>query len=77
MRDARLIRLRRDNRDIIGQRERDALQHIEAFSVNAVVIGDQNAHSESLSSVRIQPFPSGRGFARPHPAFVIVSSPPI
>ncbi len=44
MRDAGLIVLRRDNPDIVGQRARDFGADIEAFGMDAVVVGDQNAH---------------------------------
>ena len=40
MSDARLVMLRRDHPDIVGERLRDFLADIEAFGVNAVVVGD-------------------------------------
>ena len=42
--DAGLVGLRRDHPDVVGQFARDLLADFEAGSVNAVVVGDQNAH---------------------------------
>jgi hypothetical protein len=39
-----LIGLWRNNHNIITQLPRDALQHIEPFGMNTVVIGDENTH---------------------------------
>ena len=44
MRDAGLIVFRRNDVDIVGQRLCDALEQIEAGRMDAVIVGDQNAH---------------------------------
>ena len=43
VRDARLIEFRRDNPDVVGQFTRDLLADVQAFGVNAVVVGDEDA----------------------------------
>ncbi len=45
MRDARLVVFRSDHPHIIGNRAGDLLAHVEPFSVDAVVVGDEDAHS--------------------------------
>ena len=45
MRNARLLELRRDDENIIGEFARDRFRDREAARVNAVVIGDENAHA--------------------------------
>ena len=44
MRDAGLIVFRRDHPDLVGQGARDLLAYLEAFGIDAVVVGDENAH---------------------------------
>ena len=44
MREAGLVVLRRHHPDIVGERARDALQRRQALGVDAVVIGQQDAH---------------------------------
>ena len=44
MRDAALIRLGRDDDDVVRQLPRDRLQRLQAGSVDAVVIGAEDAH---------------------------------
>jgi hypothetical protein len=44
MRHAGLIGLGRNNDNVIGDRARNTLEHIQALGMNAIVIGDQNAH---------------------------------
>ena len=71
MRDARLIVLRRDDPDIVGQRARDLGADIEAFGVNAVVVGDQNAHASfrfyllQSAHIGLQRGPARRSSRRP------------
>ena len=48
MRDAGLIVLRRHHPDLVRQLARDLRADIETFGMNAVVIGDQDAHSSLL-----------------------------
>ena len=48
MRGARLLRFRRDDPDVVGNLARDALERVEAFGVDAVVIGQKNAHQEAF-----------------------------
>ena len=45
MGDAGLIEFRRDDPDIVGQLARDLFADIEPFGVNAVVVGDEDAHA--------------------------------
>ena len=45
MRDARLIRLRRDDIDLVGDLRGDAFENLEPRRVHAVVVGDENAQS--------------------------------
>ena len=42
--DAGLIVFRRNHPDVVGQGARDLLADVEAFGIDAVVIGDENAH---------------------------------
>ena len=44
MGDARLVVFRRDHPDVVGKLARDLLAHVEPFGVDAVVVGDQDAH---------------------------------
>ena len=44
MRKAALVVLRRHHPDVVRQDARDALEHLEPGGVDAVVIGDENAH---------------------------------
>ncbi len=45
MRDARLVELGRHHPDVVGQRARDLGADVETGRVDAVVIGDQDAHA--------------------------------
>ena len=47
MGDARLVVFRRDHPNVVGQRARDLLADVEPFRVNAVVVGDEDAHGQS------------------------------
>ena len=47
MREAGLVRLRRDHPHVVGQRARDALKALQAFGMDSVVIGQQDAHSQT------------------------------
>src|SRR5688572_29589247 len=47
MRDAGLIVFRRDDPDLLGQGARDLLAYLEAFGIDAVVVGDEDAHALS------------------------------
>ena len=44
MRHAGLVGLRRDDPDVVGQLARDLLADLEARRVDAVVVGDEDAH---------------------------------
>ena len=44
MRGARLVGLRRDHPDVVADAGRDVLEHVKAGGLDAVVIGDQDAH---------------------------------
>ena len=48
MGDARLIVFRRHHPDVVGQPARDLLAHVEPFRVDAVVVGDKDAHYFSI-----------------------------
>ena len=48
MRDAGLIVFRRDHPDVVGQPARDLLADVEPFRMDAVVIGDKDAHHFSI-----------------------------
>ncbi len=56
VRHARLVVFRRDHPDIVGNGAGDLLAHVEPFRMDAVVIGDQDAHRYSNS-----PPPCGEG----------------
>ena len=47
MREAGLVGLRRDHPHVVGQRARDALQALQAFGMDAVVIGEKDAHGQA------------------------------
>ncbi len=47
MRHAGLIELRRDHPDIVGQRTRDLRADLETLGMDAVVVGDEDAHEVS------------------------------
>ncbi len=49
VRGAGLIGLRRDHPDIVGEIGGDLLEHVETGGLDAVVIGDQDAHCGVLS----------------------------
>ena len=44
MRDARLVALGRDDEDVVGKLGGDGLEHFEARRMDAVVVGEQDAH---------------------------------
>src|SRR5262249_35033646 len=63
MRHARLIEFRGHDPDIVRQRTRDLLDHLQARRVDAVVIGAKNSHACSRPFRSIPPS-LGRGFIR-------------
>ena len=52
-RGARLLGLRGDHPDIVGEAAGDAFEHGQPGGVDAVVIGAEDAHGRSLSAMRI------------------------
>src|SRR6185437_3821796 len=70
MGDAGLIVFRRDHPNILGNFARNGLANVETFRVDAVVVGDQNAHQASLPPlaagrvVRAKRGPGGGTFSR-------------
>jgi hypothetical protein len=55
MGDARLVVFRRDHPDVVGQSARDLLAHVEPFRVDAVVVGDKDAHRADHFSIFFMP----------------------
>ena len=55
MGDARLVVFRRDHPDIVGEGARDLLADVEALGVDAVIIGDQDAHGTHCFSIFLMP----------------------
>ncbi len=45
MRDAGLVEFRRDHPDVVGQRAADLGADVEPVGMDAVVVGDQDAHA--------------------------------
>ena len=84
MRDAGLVELRRDHPDIVRQRAADLGADLEPLRMDAVVVGDENAHALGWSGMEF-----GRGNVLPpriyhslafvlrHPARSMVFKPPI
>ena len=52
MAGARLLLGRRDDPDVVGEGPRDRLQHLEAGGVDAVVIGEEDAHRPGYGGAR-------------------------
>jgi len=54
--DAGLVGLRRDDPHLVGEFSRDPLQDREAFGVDAVIVGQENAHRfRAVRSFRARP----------------------
>src|SRR5580704_7604648 len=75
MRHARLIRLRRDDDDIIAERAGDLLERHETRRVDAIVIGDENSHRPFLYlPSRLKCATSRGGETRPFVTSATISS---
>ncbi len=56
MREAGLVRLRCDHPHVVGQSARDALEALQAFRMDTVVIGEKDAHVRPPRSFQAHPY---------------------
>ncbi len=50
MGETRLVGFRRHHPHIVGQGARDPLQHLQSLGVDAVIVGQKNAHTQPILS---------------------------
>ncbi len=75
MRHAGLVAFRGDDDHLVRETSGDPLQHGEAWGVDAVVIGDENAHFFFSPAIRMKEFAGGYNLyeRRGHPRGAAVS----